>query len=216
MAEDQKPSHSFLAGGIQQELIKLEDLPDDIYVEEESDTDKNGKPKAPNYTAARFFKKRPEDYQLCVAFLAAGTGLLKIARILKVHHQTVAAVRDIEAAQIDIQKERIKRNLRTAIDVGAERMPEIMAELPAGQVPIAMAVTIDKLRDMDGEPTHRIEHTIKGHLTHDAVLASLSAFPEAIEIEASPMVSRGENAAQKGADGAPGARPDDTPDLPAK
>lgn len=183
-------SRSLLAQGVQAELIKLEDLPDDFYVEEEGGF-------TPDYTAERFFRKRPEDYELCVAFLAAGQGLLKIARILKVHHKTVAAVRDREGHAIDIQKERIKRNIRLAIDIAAERLPDIMATLSASQVPISAAVLIDKLAQLEGEPTQRVEVTVKAHLTHEAIAANIEAFPEAIDVE---TVSRGESTEQKAPD----------------
>lgn len=210
MSDSPKPPPSFLAQGVQGELIPLEDLPDSFYASEESGLNAA----APRYTASRFFVKRPQDYQLCVAFLAAGMGLLKIARILKVHHMTVAAVRDIEAAQIDIQKERIKRNIRTAIDIAAERLPDIMAKLSDAQVPISTAVLIDKLAQLEGEPTSRVEVTVKGHLTAEAVRASLAAFPEAIEVEASPMGSHAGEAAQKGALPAPSDAADQADDTP--
>jgi hypothetical protein len=185
---------SRLANGVQGELIPLEELPDAFYAPEESGENAE----KPRYTAGRFFSKRPQDYELCVAMLAAGLGRLKIARLLKVHHETVRAVALSEGEQIDIQKQRLKRNLRDAIDIAAERLPDIMASLPAGQVPVAAAVLIDKLAQLEGEPTQRVEVTIKGHLTEAAVRAQLSAFPEAIDIEASPMVSGAEIEAQKG------------------
>ena len=215
MSDSPKPPPSFLAQGIQGDLIPLEDLPDSFYEGEESGLNAS----APRYTASRFFVKRPQDYQLCVAFLAAGTGLLKIARILKVHHMTVAAVRDIEGAEIDIQKERIKRNIRTAIDVAAERLPDIMAKLSDAAVPISTAVLIDKLAQLEGEPTSRVEVTIKGHLTHEALIASLDQFPEAIEVEVtevSPMVLRGETSQQKGTSAPAPEAPNPAPGEPAK
>ena len=190
-----QPPESRLSNGVQAELIPLENLPDDFYIEEESSTDKDGNARQPRYTAERFFRKRPEDYQLCVRFLGARMGLLQIARLLKVHHKTVAAVRDVEAAQIDIQKERIKRNLRTAIDVGAERLPDIMAEMAGGSVPISIAVLLDKLALLEGEPTSRVEVTVKGHLSHAAIAANIEAFPDAIEVDST--VSQGDLPGQK-------------------
>jgi len=171
---------SLLAGGVQADLIPLEDMPDEFFLEEE-------KPGVgtPRYTAERFFAKRPGDYRTCVSMIASGLGMLQIARLLKVHHMTVAAVRSREGERIDIEKERTRRNLRLAVAVGCERLPEIMATLPAGQVPISTAILIDKLRDMDGEPTQRIEVTHKASLTHEALAASLNAFPDAIEVQTS-------------------------------
>lgn len=180
MADDRKenPKDSLLAAGVQGELIPLENLPDDFFIEEEQPGIGS-----PRYTAERFFSKRPDDYRLCVSFLAAGLGLLHIARLLKVHHMTVAAVRDREGAQIDIEKERIRKNLRLAVGIGSERLPEIMAKLPDAQVPLSMAILIDKLAQLDGEPTQRIEVTQHVKLTHESVIKNIEAFPDAIDVE---------------------------------
>lgn len=177
------------SGPYQGELIALENLPDDIFIGEESGFE-------PRYTAERFFVKRQDDYRLCVSFIAAGLGLLQIARLLKVHHRTVAAVREHEGAQIDIEKERIRRNIRLAVGIGAERLPDILAKLPDGQVPLSVAILIDKLAQLDGEPTQRVEITHKGHLTHEAVRANIEAFPEAIDVS-STMVSERASTGQK-------------------
>jgi hypothetical protein len=188
---------SLLAGGVQGELIRLEDLPDDIFVEEEQPGMGSAR-----YTAERFFSKRPEDYKLCVSFLGAGLGLLHISRLLKVHHMTVAAVRDREGEAIDIQKERIRKNLRLAVGIASERLPEIMASLAPSQMPISTAILLDKLAQLDGEPTQRIEVTHKGHLTHEALAAQLTAFPDdAIEVSATD--SQASDSAQKTLPGSP-------------
>ncbi len=183
------------AGPYQGELIALENLPDDIFVGEESGFE-------PRYTAERFFLKRPEDYRLCVSFIAANLGLLQIARLLKVHHRTVAAVRDHEGVAIDIEKERIRKNIRLAVGIAAERLPDILAKLPDGQVPLSIAILIDKLAQLDGEPTQRVEITHKGHLTHEAVRANIESFPDAIDVP-STMVSQAPSDGQKALDQVP-------------
>ncbi len=202
-----KPT-SLLANGAQAELFDVANLPDEFWIGDEQPQQKDGKTAEARYTAERFFSKRPEDYKACVALLAAGAGLLKIARLLHVHHETVAAVRDREGAAIDIQKERIKRNIRLAVEVGSERLPEIMGSLPGGQVPIATAVLIDKIAQLDGEPTQRIEVTHKGHLTHAAVQASLEAFPDAEVVEITGSRA-GEIAQKDGSAPGPASIPDD-------
>ena len=154
----------------QGELLAIETLDDGFWRPEESEG---------RYTAKRFFLKRADDYKLCIQLLAAGAGLLKIARILKIHHRTVAAVRDSESEEIDIAKERIRRNMRLAVEIGSERMPEVLAKIPDAQLPVALGIAIDKLSQLDGEPTQRIEHLHRGHLTHEAVKAALEEFPEA-------------------------------------
>jgi hypothetical protein len=188
---------SFLANaGTQTELIPLENLPDDIF-----DAEENPGVGEPRYTAERFFRKRPDDYRLCVTLIAARIGRLQIARLMKVHHMTVAAVEEREGVAIDIEKERIRKNIRLAVGNASERLPEIMANLPANQLPLATAILIDKLAQLDGEPTHRIEHTHKVQLTHEQLAAAITAFPEAaIDVQATTPVStdsRAGDAAQK-------------------
>lgn len=170
---------SLLAAGVQAELIPIEELPDGLFEQQENPGMGVGR-----YTAERFFLRRPDDYKLCVSMLAGGMGLLYIARCLRIHHMTVAAVRDREGEAIDISKERIRKHLRLAIGIGAERLPEILERLPDRDVPLSLAILIDKLALLDGEPTQRIETTHHVHLTHEAVRARLSAFPDAVEIEA--------------------------------
>lgn len=185
---------SLLAGGAQAEMLAvLDELPDGFWEGDEAAKDLGVT--AALYTADRFFSKRPEDYKRCVALLAAGAGLLKIARLLKVHHKTVAAVRDREGAEVDIQKEGIKRNVRLAVEIAAERLPDVIAALSGSQLPIATAVLIDKLAQLDGEPTQRVLHTFEGHLTHDAVMKNITAFPDAIDLPATG--SEGRESGQK-------------------
>lgn len=183
---------SRVAHGVQVDLIPVEQLEDGFWKKDE----KNGR-----YTAKRFFAKRPQDYQRCIELLGAGMGLLRIASLLKVHHLTVAAVRDSEGEAVDISKQRIRKNFRLGLEVASERLPEVMAHLSPGQLPVAAAILADKLRDMDGEPTQRVEVTINGKLTHEAVLAELESFPPAIDIATLPPMGEraGEVAAKEGA-----------------
>ena len=201
----QSPSlPSLLEAGIQAELIPVEDMPDEFWAAEEQPADCSG----PRYTAERFFRKRPEDYRRAVQLLAGGMGLLKIASLLKVHHLTVAAVRDREGAAIDIDKQSIRRNLRLACVIGSERLPEVMANLAPAQLPVAQAILLDKLALLDGEPTSRTEHVVRGHLTHEAIAADLEAFT----VDADLIGSDETGAAQNGpallpasSDAAPGS-----------
>lgn len=178
-------------GTVQGELIRMEDLPDSIFSEEESGPE-------PKYTAARLKAKRPEDYRLVMSLLAGGMGMLAIARHVRVHHRTVAAVLAEAGDQIDMLKQGIRRNVRLAVAVAAERLPDVMANLPAAQMPIATAVLIDKLAQLDGEPTQRIEVKHTGHLTHESLAAELTAFPiEAVDVTPDSMGRSGQDDAQK-------------------
>lgn len=191
-AEDCAMTSALPLAVTQGELIPMEQLPDSIFSDEERGD-------APRYTAERLKSKRPEDYRRVMSMLAGGMGLLAIARMVRVHHMTVAAVRDQAGDQIDMIKQGIRRNVRLAVAIAAERLPEVMANLTAAQMPIATAVLIDKLAQLDGEPTQRIEVKHTGHVTHAELAAELSAFPDAIEVETSPagMGRSGPEASQK-------------------
>jgi len=166
--------------GVQAELIPLQDWPDEFFATEEQGD------KA-LYTAERFHKARPEDYARCVELLAGGMGLLRIARLLRVHHRTVAAVRDREPGALDIAKQSLRAHLRTAIALGAERLADEMGELATAQLPVATAILVDKLAALDGEPTQRVQVTHRVEVTHDALARELEAFP----VEAEPVAAIG-------------------------
>jgi predicted nicotinamide N-methyase len=189
---------------VQGELIPVEEIDDGFWRAEDA---------AGRYTARRFFLKRPDDYRRVIELLAAGAGLLKIAALLKVHHRTVAAVRDIEGEQIDISKQRIRRNFRLGLEIAAERLPEIMKDLPAGQVPVAAAILADKLVQMDGEPTQRVEVTLKGKLTHEAVAASIAQFPDA---EDADFTATDSGAGESGQKALPAPTPEPAVPTPLK
>ena len=190
-ADDCAMASALPVAAVQSELIPMEDLPDGIFSDEESGSE-------PRYTAARLKTKRPEDYRRVMSLLAGGMGMLAIARIVRVHHRTVAAVLAESGDQIDMLKQGIRRNVRLAVAVAAERLPDVMASLPAGQMPIATAVLLDKLAMLDGEPTQRIEVKHTGHLTHESLAAELEAFPvEVVEAEPAAMGRNGPDSSQK-------------------
>lgn len=173
----------------QGELLGIELLDDGFFREEEHEG---------RYTAKRFFSKRPDDYKTCITLLAANAGVLKIARLLKVHHRTVAAVRDSEGEAIDIAKQRIRTNFRLAVEVASERLADEIMRIPIAQLPVAAGILVDKLAILDGEPSARLEVTHNFKLTHDGVIAELSKFPDAEDGEFTPVAQTGFPGAERG------------------
>jgi hypothetical protein len=166
-------STSQLAAGVQAELLPLEELPDDFFITERED----GKPARPRYTARLFFRRRPQEYQRTVELLAAGLDLREVSRMMRVHHRTVAAVREAEGSRIDTYKQRVISNLRSAVEVLSGALSDSVASLPARDQPVAFGILVDKLQLLEGEPTSRTEHVLEVRLTHDAVARAIAALP---------------------------------------
>lgn len=186
---------SRLAAGVQGELVPLEDLPDEFFNDE-------AEGKSPRYTARLFFRRRPQDYQRTVQLIAAGMDITEVARIMHVHHRTVAAVRDAEGGKIDTYKQTTISNLRVAVEVLSGDLAEDVRRLPIAAKALNLGILIDKLAMLEeSAPSAAAGEPVTAHLTHAAVLSALSQLP-AVDVQAVP-VSTGSSeprAAQKGAD----------------
>jgi hypothetical protein len=129
---------------------------------------------AGEFTGERLFRDRPEVYQEIIRLYAEKQGIRMIARICKVSVNTVYAVLEREPAAVETAKKRIINNLRKAAEIGSERMPEVMQELAADKLAVPLAITLDKLQLLTGEPTARVE---KVEIRPDQVRMFLEQLP---------------------------------------
>lgn len=132
------------------------------------------------YTAERLFSHDPEKYKAVVAMLAAGRGIRAIKRACTVHHDTIHAVAKRERIAIDTLKQRIITDLETAVQVGAERVVDVIESMDGDKLPLALAVLIDKLQLLTGGATMRVESnditpTTKEPADFDGWLAGLKS-----------------------------------------
>ncbi|NBW12069.1 MAG: hypothetical protein EBR82_28965, partial [Caulobacteraceae bacterium] len=111
------------------------------------------------YTGERLFRQEPEKYRTIVTMLAAGRGIRAIKKACGVHHDTIRAVAAREGRPIDTLKQRIVENLEAAIDVGTDRLVEVVDSMKAEALPIAIGVLIDKHQLLTGQATARVETT---------------------------------------------------------
>lgn len=102
-----------------------------------------------------------------VQALAAGMGMIKIAAVFRVSVHTVMALRDQRPELVAIEKKRLSGNIGRLLGLMAERYETalINGEVAPSQLPIPMAVFIDKKRDLDGEPGLVVEHRHSHELT---------------------------------------------------
>lgn len=166
------------------------------------------------YTLERFRVRRPEAYRACVQLLGYARpgyeGLRRIAKILGVHHMTVAAVRDSEGESIDTVRATLVRKLRTALDLQVDRLIEDPGCVP----PNVIGMVIDQLNKnaelLDGRATTRSESTkpVDIHGDFEAFIQQLpsadareigSSAGEIPAIERAPIADREDPAAVPGA-----------------
>ena len=174
-----------LVGGVQTALDM--EIPDHCYLEHEP---------APSYTAARFRSRRPDDYHECARLIGLGVAVEEIKRLLKVHHETVRAVATVEKLAIGEVRDRTIRGLKAAVGLWGDNAAEQLSKLKGLPFFIGGGIVVDKLAQLQGEPTQRIEvrHTDGG-----VKWAEVKAKLEALEVET--VVEAGTDFEQKGTKG---------------
>ena len=160
--------------------IEAENLPANLSVEETCPS---------IYTAQGLYDKRPGDYAKLVQMLADGIPITRIKKDLKVSHNTIAVVRSREKQVIDSSKKVMRGLIGHASQLAVEKMIEKLEndQIPAGVLPIATGILIDKHRQYEGEPTQTIE--VKKSLSLDEIRAELANLKneEVIDAEVSDV-----------------------------
>ena len=95
---------------------------------------------------------------------------------------TVAAIRTRETVVIEATKKHIRGLLGVAAQLALERLIEKLEndEIPAGVLPVATGILIDKHRQAEGEPTQTIE--VKKSLSLEDVRSELADIREGVRI----------------------------------
>ena len=179
----------------QPELFSRESL-NAIFVSEEKAASN------PTFTAARFFELRPEAYHMTVHLLAEGVSTRRIAELLHVSRNTIAAVDKRERAHaIEPQKESLANRYRYLAKLIAERLEELIldddAELSVRDLMVAGGIAIDKSQLLSGGATSRVEYRPGVAPTVDQFNEWLAQLPAA-QGEVVETGSRPETGASKG------------------
>lgn len=111
------------------------------------------------YTGDRLRTKDPAKYAAIVELSGQAYGQLRIAKLLGVHHRTVAAVQDLEPEQIDIARSKLVSGLRRAAWLQLERLLEHPETVPMNVSGLILSQLLDKAELLDGRATTRVEHT---------------------------------------------------------
>ena len=135
------------------------------------------------HSAERVFRDRPEVYRECVQRLSEGASLYSIQRTLRVSWNTVAAIRTRETVVVEATKKHIRGLLGVAAQLALERLIEKLEndEIPAGILPVATGILIDKHRQAEGEPSQTIE--VKKSLSLEDVRSELAEIRKGVRID---------------------------------
>lgn len=120
------------------------------------------------YTAERLFSQRPEIYQATVELLGRQVPVRQIARILHIHHRSVAAVRMREPEAIDTARLSLGRKCGIAATLMVESIIEDPDSVPKNVRGLVAAQLIDKAQLLGGGATSRPDLGRKpGELGHE-------------------------------------------------
>ena len=147
----------------QMELIPSDQLPDVLFFEQENPSD--GSPR--EFTAARFFKKHPEEYMRIVALLAEEEPIERLTRRFNVGKHTIYAIinREMAGAIVARLKQQASTRYRGLARLGSDVLREVLlmdeAKLLFAKSPEKLAILIGVLEDkaelLSGGSTQRIE-----------------------------------------------------------
>jgi hypothetical protein len=158
------------------------------------------------FTAARFFEKRPTDYKRAMALLARGYGVLATAtEIGSVSKNTIRAIREREGQTIDLLREHLGSKAyalaEDTMEAASVLLEEIMADkkrrkkLTVGDVQrllVSFGIATQNAQLMTGQATGRtvVETAAPAHDDYNKYIESLRS--------AAPMGLAGGSLGQKG------------------
>jgi hypothetical protein len=110
-----------------------------------------------DYTLERLRQLRPEAIDEIIRLRGEHCGQLRIAKICRVHHRTVAAVCAQYPEEIGMEQQKRVKRLRSAADKLVELVDEDPESVPANVRCLAASQLLDKAQLLDGQATVRIE-----------------------------------------------------------
>lgn len=109
------------------------------------------------YTLERLRKTRPEVIEEIIQLRGQWVGMLRIAKLVGVHHKTVAAVDVVYPEEIvEAQKRRISM-MQSAADKLVEQIHDSPESVPWNVKALAASQLQDKVELLAGRPTDRVE-----------------------------------------------------------
>lgn len=130
-------------------------------------------------------EKVPEDVkQSVLAALRSGTGMVAVAQEHGLSTHTVSAIRD-KAEDADPSfnltawKKSTAATLSRFVSKGATKLEEQVEQIPLANLPIAIAIAIDKIQALHDQPQTVVEHRLR--VDHQSVNSLFDANNVVIE-----------------------------------
>jgi hypothetical protein len=134
------------------------------------------------YTLERLRELRPEVIDEIIRLRGQWAGKLRIAKIVGVHHKTVAAVDAAYPEEIEDERQRRVHRLRSAADKLIEQIDDSPENVPWNVKGLVASQLLDKAELLDGNATVRTEHNERVD-----IFAQFQAFTEELKKEAEAM-----------------------------
>jgi hypothetical protein len=149
---------------------------------------------AGRFTAAQVQTRTPDRYAMTIELLAAGHGIIHIARLMQMSAHTVRAIREANPEPIAQQREKLIRRLGVAGALDLESIcedledPEKRGKIPTAQKGIIFGILNDHAQKMTGQPTS-ITATLEAKSGHDEAAAYLARMKTAENQQSPPATS---------------------------
>lgn len=153
------------------------------------------------YNLERLRKLRPEVEAEIIRLTGEWCGQLRIAKMLHVHHRTVAAVIAANPEAVEESRQRRVARLRTAADLQVEQLLENPENVPWNVKGLVASQLYDKAELLDGKPTSIEErrHVIDIYSDWPQVIEKYLPSGEAIDIAPVNDAAIGSEAGKKSA-----------------
>ena len=128
--------------------------------------------------------KNPERYQEILSLRKEGKSYNEITAITGAAPNTISRICYENAEELGKWKKRVSSKLGEAIDLLSDRLVSEGDKLSVGQIPVAIAIALDKKAGLDGDNISHVVHH-KG-LSHSEISDKLAAMKraDAVDLEA--------------------------------
>lgn len=115
------------------------------------------------FTGERLKLRKPEIYSACISLLGSGSGLLTIAKLLKISVNTISAIKKVEGVSIESEKRMWAERFRSVAGLSAERAIEKLMDdeqaknIPLNQLAITAGIFTEKAELLTGGATSRVD-----------------------------------------------------------
>lgn len=128
--------------------------------------------------------KQPERYQEILSLRKEGKSYNEITSITGAAPNTISRICYENAEELGKWKKRVSNKLGEAIDLLSDRLVSEGDKLSVGQIPVAIAIALDKKAALDGDNISHVVHH-KG-LSHTEMADRLAEMKSAKVVEVDP------------------------------